>query len=198
MLICRSLVRERPGCGRISPEHAGGIPSFAVEKMTALQHHTQRAEWRPSMSRRGWIALGGAAVVVIVVIIGVVSANHAGSPSAAPNASPSTSLPDLGGPRSGLVPEMTLPVGARPYTGKHPAPPGFEFWEVPGSRHDLVTQLRSELPTFAPLNGMPWCGEVVDHMTSWAWGTAADVIGVSFTDGGVMIRRFAEPGGCHP
>ncbi len=50
-------------------------------------------------------------------------------------------LPDLGGPHSRLVPEMSLPVGARPYTGK-PTPPGFEFWEVPGGRHDLVAQMQ--------------------------------------------------------
>jgi hypothetical protein len=103
----------------------------------------------------------------------------------------------LGGPRSLLVPEVTLPPGARQYSGK-PAPPGFEFWEVPGSYDRLVALMRSELPTHAELNGMPWCGEVTDNMTSWAWGFAADTIGVSLTDGGVMITRLPKPQGCRP
>jgi len=158
-----------------------------------------------SMSKRGWVALAGAAVVVSAVIVGVGVLAVTGSRSApktsnAPMANPpgANSLPDLGGPHSQLVPEMTLPVGSRPYTGQHSTPPGFEFWEVPGNYHDLVTQMRSELPTFAPFNGRPWCGEVADHMTSWAWGTAAETIGVSLIDGGVMIRRLPEPQGCHP
>jgi hypothetical protein len=58
--------------------------------------------------------------------------------------------------------------------------------------------MRSELPTFAPLNGMPWCGELNDAITSWAWGYAADTIGVSFIDGGVMITRLPQPQGCSP
>lgn len=156
------------------------------------------------MPARGWLGLAGGAVIVSAVIIGVLAAT--GSPSApntptpaAASSSPASTapLPDLGGPHSLLVPEMSLPVGARPYTGK-PTPPGFEFWEVPGGRHDLVAQLRAELPTFAPLNGMPWCGELNDAMTSWAWGYAADTIGVSFIDGGVMITRLPEPQGCRP
>jgi len=93
---------------------------------------------------------------------------------------------------------MTLPLGARPYAGKHPTPSGFEFWEVPGSHHDLVAQMRSELPVFAPLNGMPWCGERSDAMTSWAWGSAAETIGVSLIDGGVLITRLPQPTGCRP
>jgi hypothetical protein len=135
------------------------------------------------------------------VIVGLLAAT--GSPSAPKTAASiarpptTTSLPDLGGPRSLLVPEMTLPVGARPYAGK-PVLPGFEFWEVPGSHRELVAQMRSELPTFAPLNGMPWCGEVVDAITSWAWGSAAETIGVSLTDGGVMITRLPQPYGCSP
>jgi hypothetical protein len=159
---------------------------------------------RGPMPARGWLALGAGAVIVSAVIIGVLVAN--GSPSA-PNTptpavatsspAPTTPLPDLGGPHSLLVPEMSLPVGARPYTGK-PTPPGFEFWEVPGGRRDLVAQMRSELPTFAALNGMPWCGELNDAMTSWAWGYAADTIGVSFIDGGVMITRLPQPQGCRP
>ncbi len=153
------------------------------------------------MPARGWIVFGGSAVVVTVVIVGVLVAS--GAPSTPKASSPGTasaptSLPDLGGPRSRLVPEMTLPPGARPYTGKQPTPPGFEFWEVPGSHHDLVALMRSELPVFGSLNGMPWCGEVSDSITSWAWGTAADTIGVSLIDGGVMVRRFPEPHGCHP
>jgi hypothetical protein len=159
-----------------------------------------------AMPARGWMALGGAAVLVSAVIIGVLTSAPESStrgsvtPSAAPTARPSTttSLPDLGGPRSQLVPEMTLPVGARPYAGKEPVMPGFEFWEVPASHHDLVAQMRSELPTGAPLNGMPWCGEVVDTMTSWAWGSPAETIGVSLIDGGVMITRLPQPHGCHP
>ncbi len=150
------------------------------------------------------MTFGAAAVVVIVVVIGVLVAS--GSPSAptVPSAAPTVqqptvaSLPDLGGPRSGLVPEVTLPVGARPYVGKQPVPPGFEFWEVAGSRLDIVAQMRAELPISAPLNGMPWCGELNDAITSWAWGSAADTIGVSFIDGGVMITRLPQPKGCHP
>jgi hypothetical protein len=153
---------------------------------------------------RGWMALGGAAALVSAVIVGVlISAPKPAAPVPAPAASmarpPETApLPDLGGPRSHLVPEMTLPVGARPYTGKEPVMPGFEFWEVPANHRDLVAQMRSELPTGAPLNGMPWCGEVVDTMTSWAWGSPAETIGVSLIDGGVMITRLPEPHGCHP
>jgi hypothetical protein len=109
----------------------------------------------------------------------------------------SAPLPNLGGPRSLLAQEVTLPPGARPYTGK-PTPPGFEFWEVPGSYDDLVAQMRSELPTHGELNGMPFCGELTDTMTSWAWGFAADTIGVSLTDGGVMITRMPKPQGCRP
>jgi len=156
------------------------------------------------MPARGWIVLGGAAVIVSAVIVATLAMNGPPtapmpSTSAASIAEPpkSTPLPDLGGPRSRLVPEVTLPVGARPYSRK-PTPPGFEFWEVPGGRHDLVAQMRTELPTFASLNGMPWCGEVNDTMTSWAWGYAADTIGVSFIDGGVMISRLPQPKGCHP
>jgi hypothetical protein len=159
---------------------------------------------------RGWMALGGAAALVSAVIVGALMSapQHAAklSPSgpAAPPAasmarSPGTTpLPDLGGPRSGLVPEVTLPVGARPYAGKEPVMPGFEFWEVPASHRDLVAEMGSELPTGAPFNGMPWCGEVVDTMTSWAWGSPAETIGVSLIDGGVMITRLPEPHGCHP
>ncbi len=156
------------------------------------------------MPARGWLALAAGAVTVSAVIIGVLVAN--GSPSVpntpapvAATSSPASTapLPDLGGPHSSLVPEMSLPVGARPYVGK-PTPPGFEFWEVPGGRGDLVAQMRSELPTFAALNGMPWCGELNDAITSWAWGYAADTIGVSFIDGGVMITRLPQPQGCRP
>ena len=153
---------------------------------------------------RGWMALGGAAALVGAVIVGVlISAPKPAAPVPAPAASmarpPATApLPDLGGPRSRLVPEMTLPVGARPYAGKEPVMPGFEFWEVPANHRDLVAEMRSELPTGAPLNGMPWCGEVVDMMTSWAWGSPAETIGVSLIDGGVMITRLPEPHGCHP
>ncbi|MBV9516451.1 MAG: hypothetical protein JO280_20740 [Mycobacteriaceae bacterium] len=158
------------------------------------------------MSARGWMALGGAAAVVSAVILGVLvttgstSVEVAGRavPATAAQAPTTTPLPDLGGPRSFLVPEMTLPVGARPYSGKQPTPPGFEFWEVPGNQRELVAQMRSELPTFGPLNGMPWCGEVTDAMTSWAWGSAAETIGVSFIDGGVMITRLPQPRGCRP
>jgi hypothetical protein len=156
------------------------------------------------MPARGWLALGGSAVFVSTMIIGVLvatgsaSAPNAPTPAAA-TSSPATAkpLPDLGGPHSRLVPELSLPVGARPYTGK-PTPPGFEFWEVPGGRRDLVAQMRSELPTFASLNGMPWCGELNDAITSWAWGSAADTVGVSFIDGGVMITRLPQPQGCRP
>lgn len=159
-----------------------------------------------ALPARGWMALGGAAALVSAVIIGVLTSVPKPSTSASVPASAdsmarppaTTPLPDLGGPRSGLVPEVTLPVGARPYTGKELVMPGFEFWEVPASRHDLVAQMRSELPTGAPLNGMPWCGEVVDTMTSWAWGSPAETIGVSLIDGGVMITRLPQPHGCHP
>ena len=156
------------------------------------------------MPARGWLALAAGAVTVSAVIIGVLVAS--GSPAVpktptpvAATSSPASTapLPDLGGPHSSLVPEMSLPVGARPYVGK-PTPPGFEFWEVPGGRGDLVAQMRSELPTFAALNGMPWCGELNDAITSWAWGYAADTIGVSFIDGGVMITRLPQPQGCRP
>jgi hypothetical protein len=150
------------------------------------------------------MAFGGTAVIVTAVILGILAAY--GSPSApktstavvvaeSPNA---TSLPDLGGPRSLLVPEVSLPRGAQPYAGQYPTPQGFEFWEVPGTHHELVAQMRSELPTFAPLNGMPWCGEVADNMTSWAWGSADDTIGVSLIDGGVLITRLPQPQGCRP
>jgi hypothetical protein len=156
------------------------------------------------MPARGWLALGGSAVIVSAVIIGVLAATGSASAPNTPTPAAATSslatampLPDLGGPHSRLVPEMSLPVGARPYSGK-PTPPGFEFWEVPGGRRDLVAQMRSELPTFASLNGMPWCGELNDAITSWAWGSAADTIGVSFTDGGVMITRLPQPQGCRP
>ena len=158
------------------------------------------------MSARGWQALGVVVVVVSAVIFAAVY--FSGSPTVLTssmfavskvNPRAANSLPDLGGPHSVLVPEMSLPVGARPYEGEQPTPPGFEFWEVPGSsHHDLVAQMRSELPTFAPLNGMPWCGELSDVMTSWAWGTAAETIGVSLIDGGVMITRFPHPQGCRP
>jgi hypothetical protein len=160
-----------------------------------------------AMPARGWMALGAAAAIVSAVIVGVLAvtgpASGTGTALLAPvavNAEQpiTTSLPDLGGPRSRLVPELTLPVGARPYTGKHPTPPGFEFWEVTGSHHELVALMRSELPTFAPFNGMPWCGEVSDTMTSWAWGTATETIGVSLIDGGVLITRLPEPHGCRP
>jgi hypothetical protein len=158
---------------------------------------------------RGWMALGGAAALVSAVIVGVLisAPTPAPKPSTGPVPAPAAStalppaatpLPDLGGPRSRLVPEMTLPVGARPYTGREPVMPGFEFWEVPANHRDLVAQMRSELPTGAPLDGMPWCGEVVDTMTSWAWGSPAETIGVSLIDGGVMITRLPEPHGCHP
>ncbi|HZQ31257.1 MAG TPA: hypothetical protein VFB19_05935 [Mycobacterium sp.] len=161
-----------------------------------------------TMPTRGWLVLAGVAAVVVAVIVGVLVANGSPSvqktaasaapaPAAAPPPKP-TSLPDLGGPHSQLVPELSLPVGARPYTGKTPTPPGFEYWEVPGSHQELVAQMRSELPTFKPLNGMPWCGELNDNMTSWAWGNADDTIGVSLIDGGVMITRLPEPHGCHP
>ena len=159
---------------------------------------------RGPMPARGWLALACGALLVSAVIIGVLAAY--GSPTAATTSTPvaatsvpeiTAPLPDLGGPHSRLVPEMSLPVGARPYTGK-PTPPGFEFWEVPGGRHDLVVQMRSELPTFAALNGMPWCGELNDAITSWAWGYPADTIGVSFIDGGVMITRLPQPHGCRP
>jgi hypothetical protein len=162
---------------------------------------TPRLPARVAMPARGWMALGVTAVIVSAVVIGVLAGT--GPPSASKMAAligrppAMTSLPDLGGPRSRLVPEMTLPVGARPYTGKTVLP-GFEFWEVPGNHLELVAQMRSELPTFAPLNGMPWCGELVDTMTSWAWGSAEETIGVSLTDGGVMITRLPEPHGCHP
>ena len=114
----------------------------------------------PPMPARGWMALGGAAVLVSAVIIGVLAAvptpptSGPVPPPVASMAQPATtaSLPDLGGPRSLLVPEMTLPVGARPYVGKEPVMPGFEFWEVPASHQDLVAQMRSELPTYASLN----------------------------------------------
>ena len=156
------------------------------------------------MPARGWLALAAGAVTVSAVIIGVLVANgspavpNTPAPVAATSSPASTGpLPDLGGPHSSLVPEMSLPVGARPYVGK-PTPPGFEFWEVPGGRGDLVAQMRSELPTFAALNGMPWCGELNDAITSWAWGYAADTIGVSFIDGGVMITRLPQPQGCRP
>lgn len=159
---------------------------------------------RAPMSARGWQALGVVAVVVSAVILGAVITT--GSPtvltsSVATKVQPpvSNSLPDLGGPHSLLVPEVSLPAGARPYAGEKPTPPGFEFWEVPGTSHqDLVAQMRSELPTFSPLNGMPWCGELSDVMTSWAWGTAAETVGVSLIDGGVMITRFPRPQGCRP
>ena len=156
------------------------------------------------MPARGWLALAAGAVTVSAVIIGVLVANgspavpNTPAPVAATSSPASTGpLPELGGPHSSLVPEMSLPVGARPYVGK-PTPPGFEFWEVPGGRGDLVAQMRSELPTFAALNGMPWCGELNDAITSWAWGYAADTIGVSFIDGGVMITRLPQPQGCRP
>ncbi len=152
-----------------------------------------------------WLAVVAPLVIVVAVVIGVLavkgaeptpsSSSAAALPSAQPP--PSAPLPDLGGPRSLLVPEMTLPLGARQFTGK-PTPPGFEFWEVPGSYDELVAQMRSELPTHGDLNGMPWCGEVTDTMTSWAWGYAADTIGVSLTDGGVMITRLPKPQGCGP
>ncbi|MGE5696513.1 MAG: hypothetical protein ACM4D3_15170 [Candidatus Sericytochromatia bacterium] len=143
------------------------------------------------------------AVVIAAVVAG-------GSPSdvsisiAPPSAAavakplPSNPLPNLGGPRSQLVPEVTLPQGARPYSGQTPTPAGFEFWEVPGTHHDLVAQMRSELPVFGSLNGMPWCGELSDAMTSWAWGSTAETIGVSLIDGGVLITRLPQPEGCHP
>ncbi|MDT5094895.1 MAG: hypothetical protein QOH60_4258 [Mycobacterium sp.] len=165
----------------------------------------------PRLRRRnpyGWLALVAPLVIVAAVVIGVLavkqpeplpsSSSAAVHPSASAVAQPpSNPLPDLGGPRSLLVPEVTLPPGARQYSGK-PAPPGFEFWEVPGSYDRLVALMRSELPTHAELNGMPWCGEVTDNMTSWAWGFAADTIGVSLTDGGVMITRLPKPQGCRP
>ncbi|MDT5010478.1 MAG: hypothetical protein QOH57_2095 [Mycobacterium sp.] len=148
-----------------------------------------------------WLALVAPMVIVVAVVIGVFAVKGTepkpSSASASAQSPPSTPLPNLGGPRSLLVPEVTLPPGARPYTGK-PAPPGFEFWEVPGSYDHLVAQMRSELPTHNDLNGMPWCGEVTDTMTSWAWGFAADTIGVSLTDGGVMITRLPKPQGCRP
>jgi hypothetical protein len=157
------------------------------------------------MPARGWMALGVAAVLVSAVIVGVLASVPQPStsgpvppPVAAARPPTTTSLPDLGGPRSLLVPEVTLPLGARPYVGKEPVMPGFEFWEVPASHQDLVAQMRSELPTYAPLNGMPWCGELVDTMTSWAWGSPAETIGVSLIDGGVMITRLPQPHGCHP
>lgn len=160
------------------------------------------------LSGRGWIALGGAAATVSAIVIAAVVVG--GSPSdtpvsiAPPSAAavakplPSKPLPNLGGPRSQLVPEVTLPLGARPYSGQTPTPEGFEFWEVPGTHHDLVAQMRSELPLFGPLNGRPWCGELSDAMTSWAWGSAAETIGVSLIDGGVLITRLPQPTGCHP
>lgn len=121
------------------------------------------------------MAFGGTAMAVAAVVVGaVVVTAPSPSPSAIPAAatqqpSSTASLPDLGGPRSVLVPEVTLPVGARPYGGKEPTPPGFEYWEVSGSRLELVAQMREELPISAPLNGMPWCGELNDAITSWAW-----------------------------
>jgi hypothetical protein len=148
------------------------------------------------MPARGWLVLGAVIVTVSTLIVGILVVT--GSPTTSPSASAPNSLPDLGGPRSRLVPEMTLPPGARPYDGQYPTPQGFEFWEVPGNHHELVDLMRSELPTFKPLNGMPWCGELSDAVTSWAWGSAADTIGVSLIDGGVMIRRFPDPHGCRP
>lgn len=150
------------------------------------------------------MAFGGAAVLVTAVILGVLAVYGSpvpktSTPAVAVAESPNpSSLPNLGGPRSSLVPEVTLPVGAQPYIGATPTPPGFEFWEVPGTHHELVAKMRSELPTFAPLNGMPWCGEVTDNMTSWAWGSADDTIGVSLIDGGVLITRLPRPQGCRP
>ncbi len=157
----------------------------------------------PAMSARGWITLGATAATVSAAIVGVLVATGLPSGpnmSAAPavESASTTSLPDLGGPHSSLVPEITLPLGARPYTGKQPTPPGFEIWEVSASHYDLVAQMRSELPTFASLNGMPWCGELTDAMTSWAWGDATDTIGVSLIDGGVLITRLPQPHGCRP
>jgi hypothetical protein len=166
---------------------------------------------RAPMGRRGWLTLGGVAALVAVVIVGVLIVIGsspqpkmsrllpvAASPSMSALAPTSSPLPNLGGPRSELVPEMTLPVGARPYTGKKPTPPGFEFWEVPATHGEIVAQMRSELPTFASFNGRPWCGELRDAMTTWAWGSAAETIGVSFIDGGVMITRLPQPQGCRP
>jgi hypothetical protein len=163
--------------------------------MTTLQ--------RPRKPVSAWrvIALVAVAVIVVALVVGGLFATKTqplASESPAPAAAAPTSLPDLGGPRSQLVPEMTLPVGARPYEGEHLTPQGFEFWEVPGTQRELVAKMRSALPTFAPLNGMPWCGELIDTMTSWAWGSEADTIGVSLIDGGVMIRRLPEPQGCRP
>jgi hypothetical protein len=142
------------------------------------------------------LVLGAAMVLVSALIIGILFVTR--PPTISVPVPASSALPDLGGPRSRLVPEVTLPPGARPYDGKYPTPQGFEFWEVPGSHHELVEQMRSELPTFKPLNGLPWCGELNDAVTSWAWGSAADTIGVSLIDGGVMIRRFPDPHGCRP
>ena len=131
-----------------------------------------------AMPARGWMALGAAAVLVSAVVIGVLLVT--GSPSSVKTSTSSPaliaakdqpptaiSLPDLGGPRSLLVPEMTLPVGARPYTGEQPTPPGFEFWEVPGSsHHDLVAQMRSELPDVRAVqrDAMVWRGERHDDV----------------------------------
>lgn len=197
-------------------ESGGGSTVVGYLVNNALRGRTMTAR-RPAspmaghaMPARGWMALGAAAVLVSAVVIGVLLVT--GSPSSVTTSTSSPalvaakdqppiaiSLPDLGGPRSLLVPEMTLPVGARPYSGAQPTPPGFEFWEVPGSsHHELVAQMSSELPTFAPFNGMPWCGEVSDTMTSWAWGSAAETIGVSLIDGGVLITRLPEPHGCRP
>jgi hypothetical protein len=153
---------------------------------------------RAVMPARGWLVLGAVVGTVSAVIVGVLFAMGSPKMLPSPPVSLPKSLPDLGGPRSVLVPELTLPPGARPYVGKNPTPPGFEFWEVPATHRDLVTEMRSELPIAGPLNGMPWCGELSDAVTSWAWGSPDDTIGVSLIDGGVMIRRFPDPQGCRP
>ena len=188
-------------------ESGGGSTVVGYLVNNALRGRTMTAR-RPAspmaghaMPARGWMALGAAAVLVSAVVIGVLLVT--GSPSSVTTSTSSPalvaakdqppiaiSLPDLGGPRSLLVPEMTLPVGARPYSGAQPTPPGFEFWEVPGSSHHELAradELGAAHVRAVQRDALVWRGERHD-----------DVVGVGI--GRRDHRRLAHRRRCvdHP
>lgn len=159
-------------------------------------------------SKRAWVLLA-TLVLVLIVVAGVMV-------STLVDFGGQTSAEDgEGGPpptlssRSVLIPELNLAAGSK-LADQHPGQ--WEQWDVPTEFALTVEALRQQLPIGRDYDGLAWCSEysrdteidgVRYDLTTWSWGTAADLVSVSMNPAPwekshteVMLSREPNESGC--
>lgn len=99
---------------------------------------------------------------------------------AAASASPTAASPPAvaTGPRSKMLPEITLPAGT---TEAAHNTPGDETWFATTPFDQTATMLKAQLPIGHTFRGVPWCkgdGPVDKDINAWEWSTDTEAITV--------------------